>query len=228
MRQANFPDQKALTARDETNSEPSQWSPAGSVNSGYHAVQLQQPKDKGNTEQETLPLLYHLRTLRYWPPSSLLWSSMWKAVQFIWSCHLPMQSCHVDDPDLYVFLRATCQISMRPSWSYTSWLAPCQDGHQQCPFLTGHYSFPWLTLESSWQGKRNLTFPLLDFFGRMRECAGSKASSLQKPLSPLQCDAGLHRPDSCALIFSPFLGFLNFSVHFLKWQVSYPTLNKIK
>lgn len=24
-----------------------------------------------------------------------------------WSCHLPMQSCHVDDPDQVFFLRAT-------------------------------------------------------------------------------------------------------------------------
>lgn len=49
-----------------------------------------------------------------------------------------------------------------------------------------------------------------------------------KNQSPLQCDAGLE-PDSCALIFfPPFPGVLNFLVFFLKWQVSYPTLNKIK
>ena len=69
--------------------------------------------------------------------------------------------------------------------------------------------------------------PWLDSDGSIRECAGSKASSLQKPLSPLQCGSGL-KPNSCALIFSPpFPGVLNFCF-FLKWQVSYPTLNKIK
>lgn len=35
MRQANFPDQKALTARDETNSEPSQEVGLVPSNSGY-------------------------------------------------------------------------------------------------------------------------------------------------------------------------------------------------
>lgn len=114
MRQANFPDQKALTARDETNSEPSRWSPAGSVNSGYHAIQLQQPKDKGNTGQETLPLLYHPRTRRYWPPSSLLWSNMWKAVQFIWSCPPPYAKLPCGWPRLSLF----------------SWKPPATDFHE--------------------------------------------------------------------------------------------------
>ena len=56
MRQANFPDRKALTARDETNSEPNQPQWAGPLKTVV-TVQLEQSKDKGNTEQKTFPSL---------------------------------------------------------------------------------------------------------------------------------------------------------------------------
>lgn len=55
MRQANFPDRKALTARDETNSEPNQPQWAGPLKTVV-TVQLEQSKDKGTTEQNTFLL----------------------------------------------------------------------------------------------------------------------------------------------------------------------------
>lgn len=57
-----FPDQKALTARDETNSKPSQQSPAGSLLAG-DLCKLEQPTVKGNTGRETVPFL----NITYWP-----------------------------------------------------------------------------------------------------------------------------------------------------------------
>lgn len=53
----------------------------------------------------------------------------------VWSRHLPKQSCHVDDPDIVFFLRATCHTSrgdhdrtlpdhflIRPRSGLTGWL----------------------------------------------------------------------------------------------------------
>ena len=56
MRQADLADQKALTAREETNSEPNQPRWAGSLKAVV-TVKLEQPRDKGNTEQKTFPSL---------------------------------------------------------------------------------------------------------------------------------------------------------------------------
>lgn len=60
MRQANFPDQKALTARDETNSKPSQQSSAGSlrtVGTSVSSSSLSLKETQGR--QETVPFQYH-------------------------------------------------------------------------------------------------------------------------------------------------------------------------
>lgn len=77
----------------------------------------------------------------------------------VWSHHLPMQSCSVDDPDLVFFLRATCQAS---SWGDHNCILPdcfltrLHPGQTlTVPFLTGPNSFPWSTPESPWQDKRN-------------------------------------------------------------------------
>lgn len=50
MRQANFPDQETLTARDEMRSELNQPTWAGSLT----AVQFEQPEDKVNTKKKAL------------------------------------------------------------------------------------------------------------------------------------------------------------------------------
>lgn len=60
----------------------------------------------------------------------------------------------------------------------------------------------------------------------MRECAGSKEGFfILKPLSPLQC-ARLCQLDS--FTNPPPSPFWVFLFIFLKWQVFYPTLDKIK
>lgn len=82
MRQANFPDQKALTARDETHTEPSQGVGPVPHNSGY--LLFSGPRTEGAAGRKAPPML-SLSVLcipvvgMYWPPSLLLWSSKWKA-----------------------------------------------------------------------------------------------------------------------------------------------------
>lgn len=61
----------------------------------------------------------------------------------------------------------------------------------------------------------------------MRGCAGSQASSL-RALSPLQCEAGLGLLGSCSLIPHPHLLGSYIFLFVFKWQVFYPTINKIK
>lgn len=214
MRQVNFPDQKALTARDETNSEPNQPRWDGSLETvvTYCSARAAQGQRKHQAENIpfswNLPLTLHL--------SATLITALVKRVEGssipVRSCHLPMQSCRMDDPDLVFFLRATCHTSSRGDHDRMlpdRFLTRPHSGQTlMVPLLTGPDSFPWLTPESPWKARGPWVSPLLDLYGSMRECAGSKASSLQKPLSPLQCGAGLHQPDSCALIFFPhFVGF---------------------
>jgi hypothetical protein len=58
MRQANFPDQKALTARDETNSKPSQQSWTGSLTTvvTYCSARVVQGQRKHWAENNPFPL----------------------------------------------------------------------------------------------------------------------------------------------------------------------------
>ena len=153
------------------------------------------------------------------------------------SCHLPMQSCHVDDPDLVFFLRATCRTSsggdldrVLPDHFLTR---PHSGQTLRVPCLTRPNSFPRSTPESPRQGKRTSSISTAGRgWGREGMCRESgffTPESDESPRSPRQCGAGLQEPDSCALIYFPPISWvLKFSVHFLKWQVSYPTLNKIK
>lgn len=60
----------------------------------------------------------------------------------------------------------------------------------------------------------------------MRECAGSKAASLWAHWAHFSVMPDLAR--GVLVYWFPHPTFLSLSVHFFKWQVFYPTLNKIK
>lgn len=99
MRQANFPDQKALTARDETNSKPSQQSSAGSlrtVGTSVSSSSLSLKETQGR--QETVPFHYHHLPAPYRPPLSLLWSACRRHLSSNSEHYLPMQSPPCDNP----------------------------------------------------------------------------------------------------------------------------------
>lgn len=214
MRQANFPDQKALTARGETNSEPNQPGWAGSSTevtycSAWAARAQSEHQAENMPFSLHLPLTHVLATPR--PATALVKHVEGSSVR-VQSCYLPMQSCHMDDPDLVFFLRATCHTSSWGDHDHTlpgCFLTRPHAGQTlTVAFLTGPNRFPWSTRESPWQGQRDRASPLLDLCGSMRECAGSKASSLQNHWAHFSVVLGLTGPILVHWFFSPqYVGF---------------------
>lgn len=127
MRQANFPDQKALTARDEKNSEPNQPNWTGPLKTvvtycSAWAAQRQRTPSRKHSLSLNLPLIDLLATLI---------TALVKCVEGssvpVWSHHLLMQSYDTHDPDSIFPERHLPHIFTRWPWLYTltaSWLDP--------------------------------------------------------------------------------------------------------
>lgn len=162
MRQSNFPDQKALTARDETNSELNQPTWAGSFTAvTYCSAWAAQGQSKH--QAENIPFFLHLPLTPH--VLATLITALVKRVEGssvpVRSRHLPMQSCHMDDPDLVFFLRATCHTSYWGDHDHT--LSDCfltrpHSGQTRTvAFLMGPNSFTWSIPGSPWPDQRDLS-----------------------------------------------------------------------
>lgn len=103
------------------------------------------------------------------------------------SRHLPMQSCHMDDPDLVYFLRATCHTW----WGDHDRTLPDHRVWQRHPSRGCTIFRGWLG--SSLDKARELEL------GAWESAQGVRPLR-SKPLSPLQCATGLTQSDICALI----------------------------
>lgn len=187
MRQANFPDQKALTARDQTNSEPNQPSSAVSVKTVVTYCPAWAAQGQRKHRAENTPFPVNLPPTPWVPAIRLtaLVGCVEGSALPVRSHHLPMQSCHMDDPDLVFFLRAICHTSSGGDRDCTlpdRLLTRLHSGQTlTVPLFPGPKTIPWSTPESPAKVRGTRASPLLDLDGSMRECAGSKASSLQKP-----------------------------------------------
>lgn len=155
MRQANFPDQKALTARDETNSEPNQPNWAGPLKTvvtycSAWAAQRQRTPTRKHSLSLNLPLTDLLATLI---------TALVKCVEGssvpVRSRHLLMQSCHTHDPDSIFPESHPPHIFTRWPWLYNltaSWLDPFRmDTNSATSYTTKASNFPWSIPESPWQ-----------------------------------------------------------------------------
>ena len=104
-----------------------------------------------HTHTHTLPILVSLIALVKWVEGSSV---------PVKSHHVPMQRCHVVDPNLISFLRATCHTSSWDDQDCILWdcfLTRLLSGQTlTVPFFMGPSSFSWSTPESPWQGTRNL------------------------------------------------------------------------
>lgn len=165
MRQANFPDQKALTARDESNSELNQPTWAGSLTAvTYCSAWAAQGQSKH--QAENIPFFSDLPLTP--PVLATLFTALVKHVEGssvpVRSCHLPMQSCRMDDPNLVFFLRATCHTSSRGDHDRTLpdrlLTRPHSGQTLTVAFPMGPNSFPWSTPEPPWQGQRDLSISI--------------------------------------------------------------------
>jgi hypothetical protein len=177
-------------------------------------VQLEWSKDKGNTGQKTIPFLY--------PPliqhgSATLITALVKRVGGssvpVQSCYLPMQSCHMDEPPGIFPESHLPRVSLRRPCLYTSRLLPNlalvrRDSDSAHSSRGQTVSLGWL-LSPLDKAKGTRSSPWLDLCGRMRECAGSKASSLQNHWAYFSVVLGFTSPIlvHCFFFFSPFLGF---------------------
>lgn len=149
-------------------------------NSGYYCSAWA-AQGQRNTQQKPFLLDSYNSKGRYQP--SQLWSSMQKAAQFQLGAVLSLCKAATGEIQTLFILRATChtflwgnhyRISSDPSW-----LGPTQNGHGQWPFFEGQFSLVDSFLSPPDKARGAQASPLLALCGSMRECAGSKASSLQ-------------------------------------------------
>lgn len=214
MRQANFPDQKAHTARDENKF---QTKPA---ESGWFLVTVGTSASLSSLKSKHWAASSHFPqpslTGPILAPSPLLWSMWRRQLSSSSECHLPMQRPRVDSPESHLPHVPTrwpqlCTSRLLPEWSGQTPIEPISSGPNgflarlPSPLDNSNAALLW----------------------DMRGCAGSQASSL-RALSPLQCEAGLGLPGSCSLIPHPHLLGSYIFLFIFKWQVFYPTINKIK
>lgn len=224
MRQANFPDQKALTARDETNSKPSQQSWAGSSVTVGTSVSLSSWSQRrhwaGNGPFPQSSLRAHTGHPHHCfgqcveGSSGLVQSSTSQCEAPKWpihTCHfslshlphVPMKWPWLHFPDFFLHRLWSGQKPIEPISSEPNSFLACLPGpleHLHC--------WPCVGTWGDVQGVRRLhsesTEPTA-WWGWARA-------------SPFH----VHHPPP------PPSWILKFSVHFLKWQVFYPTLHKIK
>ena len=175
-----------------------------------------------HTHTLTSPILVSLIALVKWVEGSSV------PVQ---SHHVPMQRCHVDDPDLIFFLRAPCHTSSWDDQDRILWdcfLTRLLSGQTlTVPFFMGPRSFSWSTPESPWQGKRNLRTFVAGLVWEHERICESKSSSLLNHGVYFSVVLDLTGP-TLVHYFFPHTSFFLFCLHFVKWQVLDPTLNKIK
>lgn len=159
MRQANFPDQKALTARDETNSKPSQQSSAGSLRTVVTCLSSLSLKETQSRKRSLST------TTTYWPHTGHSYHCFGQRVegssvliQSITSlCKAPP---HVDNPQWLFPESFLPHVPMRWPRLCTSdllitmlWLGPTPTE----PISFGPNSFLCLISKSPWQDRRNLS-----------------------------------------------------------------------
>lgn len=208
MRQTNFPDQKALTARSETNSESNQPSCAGFFETVvYLLFSLSSPRTKGMSKR-THSLLY--RSPRYQPTSHHCFGQgCRKRLSFRSKPSLPYAKLPRGWSRLSIFpeshLSHLCEVTMNTHFLTASWSNHIED---ILPFFTGPSHFGQSSLFSPFGEARG---PLsLSTAGLVWECKGmcrEQGFSTQKPLCLVQCGVGLNQPDACALILPPLGGF---------------------
>lgn len=229
MRQANFPDQKALTARDGTNSESNQpglvpwkqWSPT---------VRLEQPRDKGYAKQKTF-LLFKPATHTTGTGHPLHCFGHPCGRQLTSSSEL--LSPYAKLPHGWSRPGIFPESHLPPSFRRWPWLhtpRPLPDWAHvgrtvlTVPFLTGPSSFPWSTPESPWQEEleRVHCWPR----------AGARGAGRGVRLLHSRTTSGWDWASAAQFLctdfffFFPFSGFKIFLFIFLNGR--YPTLNKIK
>ena len=175
-----------------------------------------------HTHTLTSPILVSLIALVKWVEGSSV------PVQ---SHHVPMQRCHVDDPDLIFFLRAPCHTSSWDDQDRILWdcfLTSLLSGQTlTVPFFMGPRSFSWSTPESPWQGKRNLRTFVAGLLWEHERIFESKSSLLLNHGVYFSVVLDLTGP-TLVHYFFPHTSFFLFCLHFVKWQILDPTLNKIK
>lgn len=206
MRRANFPDQKALTARGETDSKASQQRCAGSSTTVVTYCLAWAAQGWRKTLSRKHFVLPNPATLIAALVTCVAGSSV-----PVRSCHFPMQSCHMGDPDVVFSWEPSAtrsrEMSMTVHFQTASWLGPVQGGPWPYPFLTGPDSLAGPPPECLAEAGGLPVFPLLDLCGSMRECAGSKASSRQSHWAHCSVVLGFTSPILVHWFFSPFLGF---------------------
>ena len=126
-----------------------------------------------HTHTHTSPILVSLIALVKWVEGSSV---------PVKSHHVPMQRCHVVDPNLISFLRAPCHTSSWDDQDRILWdcfLTRLLSGQTlTVPFFMGPSSFSWSTPESPWQGKRNLRTFVAGLLWEHERICESKSSSL--------------------------------------------------
>lgn len=133
----------------------------------------------------------------------------------------------MDDPDLVSFQRATAthlyEVTMTIYFQIASWIGLIWNGHLQCHCLHGQIIF----INSSTLDKQE-DLEHLHCWTCMEHEGTCRVRLLHKYWA--HCSVVLVLTSPILVHWLPFpciLQVLN-SVPFLKWQVSYPTLNKIK
>lgn len=189
---------------------------------------FEQPITKGNPGQETVPFHHHHLLAPYWPFLSLLWSACRRQLSSNSEHYLPMQSpsppsCGQSTVAFSWKLPATCSHEVTKTVYFDLLITMLQLGLTPAePISFGPNSFLCLISKSPWQDRRNLS--ICTAMGTRGNVQGVRLlhSKTTEPTSVCQAlPAGL-----CLL--TPPSTFWVFLFIFLKWQVFYPTLDKIK
>lgn len=188
---------------------------------------FEQPITKGNPGQESVPFHHHHLLAPYWPFLSLLWSACRRQLTSNSEHYLPMQSppppCGQSTVAFSWKLPATCSHEVTKTVYFNLLITMLQLGPTPTePISFGPNSFLCLISKSPWQDRRNLS--ICTAMGTWGNVQGVRLlhSKTTEPTSVCQAlPAGL-------LFTNPPSPFWVFLFIFLKWQIFYPTLDKIK